>query len=141
MAADFLLLIVPKIKDTVSGPHSASAIKISKDAKYKSKSVGKTGMQLCYCTRMNIRSCLRIKRKNSWTNAQIRSPIDFPVVGENVYILENAGRKVSISVFIDASLLVDVIHAAVVYDCHTLGNPYLVILLMHNWLRLFSLVS
>ena len=46
MAADFLLLTAFKIKEGGSGPHRVSAIKTSKDGKHKSKSFGKTGVEL-----------------------------------------------------------------------------------------------
>ena len=73
---------------------------------------------------------------------ELDSHADLPVVGNNAYIIERTGKKVSISGFTDElgkSLLVDVVNAAVVYDCDTTGESYL--LLLHNTLYVHSLSS
>ena len=63
LAADFLLLTAPKIKDTGSGPHRVSAIKTSKDSKYKSKTVGKTGVELRYYAKKEYRKLSQDQKK------------------------------------------------------------------------------
>ena len=80
--------------------------------------------------------------KNEDSKVELDSNVDSPVIGENAYILEHTGKKVSVSGFTDAlgkSLVVDVVHAAVAYDCDTSGKTYLVIL--HNALLVPSLQS
>ena len=63
LAADFLLLTAPKLKDTGSGPHRVSAIKTSKDGKYKSKSVGKTGVELRYYAKKEYKKLSQDQKK------------------------------------------------------------------------------
>ena len=65
---------------------------------------------------------------------------DSPVVGKNAFILERTGKRVSVSGFADElgkPLLLDVVHAAVVYDVHNSSDSYL--LIIHNALFVESL--
>ena len=74
------------------------------------------------------------------SKVELDSHADSPVVGDNAHILEYTGKKVSVVGFTDAlgkSLLVDVVHAAVVYDCATTGQSYLMII--HNALHVKSM--
>ena len=62
------------------------------------------------------------------------------MVGSNAHILEKTGQTVSVSGFTDAlgkSLLVDVVHEAVVYDCDKMGRS--VLLLHYNTLYVPSM--
>ena len=76
------------------------------------------------------------------STVELDSHADSPVVGEDAFILERTGRKVSVSGFTDAlgqSLLVDVVHAAIAYDCDVSGTTYLMI--VHNALLVPSIKS
>ncbi len=67
------------------------------------------------------------------TKVELDSHADSPVIGNNTHILEYTGKKVSVVGFTNAlgkSLLVDVVHAAVVYDCDTTGQSFLIVI--HN---------
>ena len=62
---------------------------------------------------------------------ELDSHADSPVVGANARILERTGRTVSVCGFTDElgkPLLVDVVNAAVVFDCPTTGNSYVMVL-------------
>ena len=63
LAADFLLLTAPKFKDNGNGPHRVSAIKTSKDGKYKSKNVGKTGVELRYYAKKEYKKLSQDQKK------------------------------------------------------------------------------
>ncbi len=76
------------------------------------------------------------------STVELDSHADSPVVGEDAFILERTGRKVSVSGFTDTlgkSLLMDVVHAAAAYDCDKSGKSYLMII--HNALLVSSLKS
>ena len=71
---------------------------------------------------------------------EMDSHADSPVVGNQAHVIENTGRKVSVSGFTDAlgkPMLVDVVHALVAYDCNLSGKTYL--LLINNALLVPSL--
>ena len=71
---------------------------------------------------------------------ELDSHADSPVAGDNTRILERTGRTVSVSGFTDElgkPILVDVVYAALVYDCPTTGNSYVMIL--YNALDVSSL--
>ena len=62
------------------------------------------------------------------------------MVGRKAHIVENTGRKVSVSGFTDElgkPLLVDVVHALIAYDCNLTGKSFL--LLINNALSIPSL--
>ena len=62
---------------------------------------------------------------------ELDSHADSPVTDANAHILEQTGRTVSVCGFTDElgkPLLVEVVHAAVVFDCPTTGNSYVMVL-------------
>ena len=62
---------------------------------------------------------------------ELDSHADSPVVGRSAFVIEKLGRKVKVAGFSDAlgePLLVDVVNAAVVYDCVMTGRSYVMIL-------------
>ena len=62
---------------------------------------------------------------------EMDSHADSPVVGNQARVLEYTVRKVSVSGFTDAlgkPMLVEVVHALIVYDCDTTGKSYLFML-------------
>ena len=64
---------------------------------------------------------------------ELDSHADSPVVGKNSFILERTGKKVSVSGFTNdlrKPLLLDVVHAAVMYDDPESSDSYLLVL--HN---------
>ena len=86
------------------------------------------------------RICLSALDHIESSKVELDSHADSPVVGDNAHILEYTGKKVSVVGFTDAlgkSLLVDVVHAAVVYDCATTGQSFLIII--HNALHVKSM--
>ncbi len=62
-----------------------------------------------------------------------------PVVGSNAYVLERTGQTVSVSGFTDelGTTSLDVVHAAVVYDCDQTGHSY--VLIIYNALHVPSM--
>ena len=71
---------------------------------------------------------------------EMDSHADSPVVGNHAHVLEYTGRKVSVSGFTDAlgkPMLVEVVHALIVYDCDTTGKSHL--LMINNALLVPSL--
>ena len=77
---------------------------------------------------------------NGVSKVELNSYADSPVVGANAHILERTGRTVSVCGFTDElgkSLLVEVVHAAVVFDCPTTGNSY--VMFLNNALHVPSL--
>ena len=69
--------------------------------------------------------------ESRYSAIELDSHADSPVAGNSVYIIKKLGRKVKISGFSDAlgkPLLVDVVNAAVIYDCDMTGTSYIMIL-------------
>lgn len=82
---------------------------------------------------MGHKICLSKSGHVESSKVELDSHADSPVVGNNAHILEYTGKKVSVVGFTNAlgkSLLVDVVHAAVVYDCDTTGQSFLIVI--HN---------
>ena len=68
---------------------------------------------------------------NGASKIELDSHADLPVAGSNARILERTGRTVSVYGFTDElckPLLVEVVHSAVVFDCPTTGNSYVMVL-------------
>ena len=62
---------------------------------------------------------------------ELDSHADSPVAGRTAYVIEKLSRQVKVSGFTDAlgkPMLVDVVNAAVVYDCMMTGISYVIIL-------------
>ena len=58
--------------------------------------------------------------KDDASTVEFDSHTGSPVIGANAYTLEHTGKNVSVSGFTNAlgkSLLVNVVHAVVAYDC------------------------
>ena len=71
---------------------------------------------------------------------ELDSHADSPVVGKNAFVLERTGKKVSVSGFADdlgKPLLLDVVHAAVMFDPPDSSDSYLFVI--HNALFVESL--
>ena len=63
----------------------------------------------------------------SGMNLELDSHADSPVVGNGAHILEQTGRKVSVSGFtneLSKPMLVDVVNAVITYDCPRTGLSY-----------------
>ena len=63
---------------------------------------------------------------------ELDSHADFPVVGKHCFILKRTGRQVNVSGFTDqlgAPIKVDVVDAAVAYDCEYTGKTFMLLLL------------
>ena len=56
---------------------------------------------------------------------------DSPVVGKYAHILQQTGKQVNVSGFTDqlgAAIPVDVVDAAMAYDCNNTGRSYIMII-------------
>ena len=69
---------------------------------------------------------------------ELDSHADSPVVGKNSFILRRTGKQVNVSGFTDrlgSAIPVDVVDAAVAYDCNYTGNTYIMIIRNALYLR------
>ena len=85
----------------------------------------------------NLHRIAQVSTKDDETSAiELDSHADSPVVGKHASIIRKTAKQVNVSGFtvrLGSAIPVDVIDAAVVYDCET-GNSYLMII--HNALYL-----
>ena len=69
--------------------------------------------------------------ENEISAIELDSHADSPAVGKHAHILRRTGRRVKVSGFTDQlgdPIPVDVVDAAMVYDCEFSGNSYLMII-------------
>ena len=78
-----------------------------------------------------ISAAIQFEEEDTTSTIELDSHADSAVVGRAARILERTGKVVNVSGFTDKlgkPLRVEVVHAALVYDCHVTGKVYLCII-------------